>query len=127
MFIDLSASIHEALHNLVNLYLIPDCLLRLGQSDRCSFRGADVVMERTGNLYSSGRDAVTYRYNMVGSGFNACLLVIWRDPDEATASVHVLALTPDHNDTREALEEWLASVVNGRMPPRNLFGGTELH
>ena len=122
MFIALALPLMEAIHNLINLHLLPESALRAGQSDRTTFRGADVVWERTGNMYSSGRDAVTYRYNIDGPGFSACLLAVWPDQDHATADVHVVAITPGDDDAQEAFGQWLASVVNAKMPPRDLFG-----
>ena len=116
----------EATHDLINLHLYPQCTLRLGQSDRYPFAGADIVLERTGNPYSFGKDAVTYRYNVDGSGFVVNLLAIWADPDQATADVHVVAISPNNEAAVAALQEWLTAVVTARMLPRDLFAGLVL-
>ena len=126
MFICLPLSQHEAVHNLVTLHIYPEQALRIGQSDRSVFRNAEIAWERTGNLYSSGPDAVTYRYCIDAPGFNACLLAVWPDQDHATADVHVVAITPNGEDAHEAFAQWLMSVVDAKMPPRDLFRGLEL-
>ena len=126
MFIDWPPTEREAVHNLINLHLYPEFVLRLGQPERYQFREADIVLERTGNLYSSGKDALTYRYNIDAPGFSLCLLATWNDPDQATADVYVAAITPDSDEAREAAYEWLNSVVNARMPPRDLFANMRL-
>ena len=117
----------EAVHNLINLHLFPECVLRLGQFDHCEFLGTDIVWERTGNLYASGRDAVTYRYSIDGPGFSLCVLAIWSDEDQATADVHVVATFPDRDEARKALRDWLVSAANTRMPPRDLFATSRHH
>ena len=122
MFVSLSPSLMEAVHNLINLHLLPDCALRAGQCDRAIFCDVEIVWQRVGNVWSSGRDAITYKYFIDGPGFSLYLVAIWPDPNQATADVHVGAVTPDNDDAREALEGWLASVFNARVPPRDLFG-----
>ena len=123
---DLGFAQREALHDLINLHLYPQCTLRLGQSDRLAFAGADIVLERTGNPYSSGKDALTYRYCLDGPGFRLNLLAIWDDPDQATADVHVVAVSPDDDEAARALQDWLAIVLTARMLPRDLFAGLGL-
>ena len=122
MLSNLAFAHHEAIHDLINLHLYPQCTFRLGQSDRYPFAGADIVLERTGNPYSSGKDALTYRYAVDGCGFGLSLLAIWDDLDQATADVRVLAMSPDDEAAAEALREWLA-VVTANMLPRDLFAG----
>ena len=127
LFIDLSPSQNEAVHNLINLHLFPQCILRLGQFDHCEFCDAEVVWERTGNPYASGMDPITYRYSIDGPGFSLCLLAIWSDEDQATADVHVVVMSPDRDEAREALRDWLASIVDAKMPPRDLFRKSRRH
>ncbi len=127
LFIDLPPLQREAVHDPINLHLLPQCVLRLGQFNHHEFLGADVVWERNGNLYASGRDAITYRYSIDGPGFSLRLLAIWGDEDQATADVHVVATSPNSDDARQALDDWLASTVNTRMPPRDLFGKPRRH
>ena len=123
MPINLGPAQNEAIHNLINLHLYPQCPLRLGQMDRLALAGADIVLERTGNLYSSGKDALTYRYAVDGPGFSLCLLASWDDPDQATADVRVGAVSPDDDAAVKALEAWLTAVTTARMLPRDLFAG----
>ena len=123
MPINLGPAQNEAIHNLINLYLYPQCTFRLGQIDRFALAGADIVLERTGNPYSSGKDALTYRYAVDGPGFSLCLLAIWDDPDQATADVRVVAVSPDDDAAVKALEAWLTAVTTARMLPRDLFAG----
>ena len=123
MFIDLPPLRYEAVHNLINLHLFPECVLRLGQFDYCEFLGTHVVWERTGKLYAAGRDAITYRYIIDGPGVTLCLLAVWSDEDQATADVHVVATSPDG----EALNDWLASAVDAKMRPRDLFRASRHH
>ena len=123
MPINLSLAQSEAIHDLIDLHLYPQCTLRLGQIDRFVLAGADIVLERTGNLYSSGKDALTYRYAIDGPGFSVCLLAIWDDPDQATADVRVVPVSPDDDAAVEALQAWLTAVTTARMLPRDLFAG----
>ena len=116
---------HEPIHDLINLHLYPQCTLKLGQTDRFALAGADIVLERTGNPYSSGKDALTYRYAVDGPGFSLCLLAIWDDLDQATADVRVVAVSPDDDAAVEALQAWLTAVTMARMLPRDLFAGLE--
>ena len=125
VFIDLPPAQHEAVHNLINLHLFPEQHLRLGQSDRYEFYDAEIVLERTGNMYSSGKDAITYRYCIDGPRFELCLLAVWSDQDQATADVHVVAISPEDEEA-ESFYEWLLRVVTARMSPRDLFGGLGL-
>ena len=126
MFYEVDISTHEAIHNLINLHLFPDCHLQLGQYDHCRFHDADAVWERTGNLYSSGRNAVTYCYNIDGPGFALCLLAIWAE-DQATAEIKVVSVGPFDEVALEALRDWLASSVTGRRRARNPSDYLGLH
>ena len=119
---DLTLAHLEAVHDLINLHIYPQCTLRLGQSDRYPFAGADIVLERTGNPYGLGKDAVTYRYAVDGCGFGLSLLATWDDLDQATADVRVVAVSPNDDAAVEALQEWLA-VVTANMLPRDQHAG----
>ena len=123
---DLALAQHEAIHDLINLHLYPQCTLRLGQSDRYTYAGADIVLERTGNPYRSGKDALTYRYAVDGRGFSLCLLATWDDLDQATADVRVVAVSPGDDAAADALSQWLIAVTTARMLPRDLFVGLVL-
>ena len=126
MFIAVEFDLRESIHNLINIHLYPECTYRLGQPERYSFMDANVVFERIGNLYSYGQDAVTYRYNIDGPGFELCLLAIYNEPDQATADVRVAAITSDSEETREALRKWLVAIVNAQMQPRDMFANLRL-
>ena len=112
MALDLESSIRETVHDLINLHLFPEYRLQLGQFDHCCFCGAEVVWERTGNLYSYGHNAITYRYNIDGPGFALRVLAIWTK-DDATADIEVLAIYPDNEVIRETLRDWLTRAATG--------------
>ena len=126
MFYEVDISMHEAIHNLINLHLFPDCHLRLGQYDHCRFHDADVVWERTGSPYAYGRDVLTYFYTVDGPGFSVCLYATWGQ-DQGSAKIDVVSISPNDEVAEEALQVWLARVVTGRRPPRNPSDGLGLH
>ena len=126
MFYQLDFDSNEAIHNLINLHLFPDCRLRLSQYDHCRFHGADVVWERTGSPYVYGQDALTYCYNIDGPGFSICLLATWGQ-DQGSAKIDVVSISPSGEVAEEALQVWLAQVVTGRRPPRNPSDCLGLH
>ncbi len=126
MTLDLEPSTRATVHDLINLHLFPEYRLQLGQFDHCSFCDAEVVWERTGNLYSYDHNAITYCYNIDGPGFALRVLAIWTE-DDATADIEVLAISPDNEGARKALCDWLAQTVTGSWAPRDHSDSLALH
>lgn len=127
IFIHPEISIYEAVHNLINLHLFPTCCLHLGQYEENEFVGAKIVWARTGNPFGYGKDAYTYHYRIIEDGFDVQLQAVWADADSATATVNVVAITPDDEDARVALRNWLALAVTGKRPLREAFDYLGLH
>lgn len=126
MFYKVNFSCNEAIHDLINLHLLPENHMNLGGYDHRRFHDAVVVWERTGSPYRYGRDVLTYCYNIDGPGFSVCLLATWGE-DQGSAKIDVVAITPSDEVAEEALQVWLARVVTGRRPPRNPSDGLGLH
>lgn len=85
--------------------------------DRLVHGGATVRIERTGNLFSSGMDAFTYRYVIAGSGFDLVLLAIYADAQSATAFILVQSVSPDPANMDGAFLQWLHQLGDEQRTP----------
>ena len=115
--------LNEVAHNFVNLHLYPAKIFRLGQHLRYSFRDAEIILERIGNRYGLGKDALTYRLDIDGPGFTLGLIAVWDDPDQATADVIVCSATPLDEDGRAAIVTWCEETLAAHTPPRDNYTG----
>ena len=111
----------EAAHNLINLRVFPSPHLSLGQVERLNHGGATVRMERVGNLFTSGMEALTYRYVIAGAGFELVLLAIYGDTQKATAFITVQSVSPDPAETDGALLRWLLKLIDEKRTPSDPF------
>ena len=126
MTLDLELSTSAAVHDLINLHLFPEYRLQLGQFDHCSFCDAEVVWERTGNLYSCSQNAITYCYYIDGPDFALRTIAIWTD-NQSTADIKVVAVTPDNEGARKALRDWLTRTVTRSWAAHDQSDSFALH
>ena len=111
----------ERFHDLINLHLYLQVELFRGQTDRYRFLDADIEIARTGNPFQWGTSASTYSYSIDGPGFALCLRAVYPEPDDATAAVSLLSITPDTDHAREACDAWVGAVLDSKVPPRDLY------
>jgi hypothetical protein len=98
-----------ASHDLVATYIYPDKPMKLGEQERYSFRDAEVRLRKCGNRFGQPNSASTVQYTIIGDGFRASLRAVWARPEDATAKVSLLEVTPSSGG-QQAYNAWLMAV-----------------
>jgi len=62
-------------------------------------------------------DALTYRYEIAGSGFDLVLLAIYAHAQSATAFILVRSVSPDPANTNGAFQQWLLQLGDEPRAP----------
>ena len=97
-----------AAHDFINTEVFPAFIYRLGQSETLKVRNTDVDYCRTGNLFQDGMNALSYKYRFKSPKFDAIFRAVWKDEDQATASVTLLAISPDTEEAKSAMITWMS-------------------